>query len=142
PFVRFRYALTVLMPHNRLGEAIAEIEGALESDPLAVTTRVWLGIMHLLARNYDRAIDEGRSLRELEPASCWPHFISGIALRQKYYEEFAAGRRMVDWAEQAIAGHQQAIELAPGSDYFLGWLGLAYGMCGKRAEALGVLEQL
>jgi len=149
PIVRLHRAVGILMPHNRIDEAIAEIKQALESDPLAGLTRAWLGIMLLLAEEYDQAIDEARGLLELEPASCWPHFITGIAYRQKYYEGFVLGRRRPAdasagpiFAEEAVAGHLRAIELYPGSDYFLGWLGLALGECGRKAEARAVLEKL
>jgi TolB-like protein len=142
PFVRFCHALVILMPHNRMDEAVAELERALELDPLAALTRTWLGIMWLLARDYDRAIDEARALVELEPSSCWPPFIVGIAHRQKYFEACARGERHPDWAEKAIAGHLRAVELAPGLDHILGWLGLALGVCGREAEARAVLERL
>jgi TolB-like protein len=150
PFVRLRHAVMILMPQNRMDEAVAEIECALESDPLAGATRFWLGIMLLLAQEYDRAIYEARGLLELEPTSPWPHFITGVAYRQKYYEEYVGGtvRRTVeasarpDFAEEAIAGHLRAIELSPGSDVLLGWLGLALGVCGRKTEARAVLEQL
>ena len=81
------------MPQNRMAEAVSEIEAALELDPLAVLTRAWLGIMLLLARDYNRAIDAARDLLHLEPASPWPHFITGIAYRQKYVEESNEGNR-------------------------------------------------
>ena len=149
PIVRLRHALVVLMPHNRINEAVAEIERALESDPLAGLTRAWLGVMLLLAGEYDCAIDEARSLLELEPTSCWPHFIMGIAYQRKYLEESVRGHQRtveasagLDFAEEAFAGYRRAIELYPGSDYFLGWLGLALGMCGRKAEARAVLEKL
>ncbi len=149
PFVRLRHAILVLMPHNRMDKAVAEVECALELDPLAGLTRTWLGIMLLCARDYDRAIDEARALLELEPVSPWPHFIIGVAYRQKYFEEFVTRqRRPLDasagpfYVEQSVAGHRKAIELSPGTDYFLGWLGLALGVCGRKAEARAVLEQL
>jgi TolB-like protein len=149
PPVRLRHALVILMPYNRIDEAVAEIERALELDPLAGLTRVWLGIMLLLAEDYDRAIEESRHLLELEPSSCWAHFIIGIAYRQKYFEESTGKRRRspeespdLDFADLAVAGHLKAVELSRGSDYFLGWLGLALGVCGRRDEARALLEQL
>lgn len=42
---------------------------------LAGLTRVWLGIILALARDYDRAIEEARIMSELEPASCWPPLV-------------------------------------------------------------------
>jgi TolB-like protein len=142
PFVRLRHAILILMPHNCMREAVAEVECALELDPLAGLTRTWLGIMLLLARDYDRAIREANALLELEPNSPWPHFIIGVAYRQKYADESVRGNVKPDFAEKALAGHLKTIELSPGTDYFLGWLGLALGVCGKKAEARAVLEQL
>jgi TolB-like protein len=57
PVVRVRYALSGLMPHGRLEEAVAELERALELDPLSFLARFWLGIMLLLWRRYDRAVE-------------------------------------------------------------------------------------
>jgi Tfp pilus assembly protein PilF len=39
PIVRARYAINALMPHGRLEEAAAELERALEWDPLSTYTR-------------------------------------------------------------------------------------------------------
>jgi len=141
PFVRFCHALVILMPHNRMDEAVAELEGALESDPLSVGTRCWLGIMLLLARKYDSAIVEARRMFDLEPNSCWPPFITGIAYRQKYFEESLRGNVRPDFAKEAIAGHRKAVELAPGAEHLLAWFGFALGVCGRKAEARTVLEQ-
>ena len=105
--------------------------------------------MLLLAREYDRAIEEARRLLELEPNSPWPHFIDGIACRQKYFEQFVSGVRItVDpsmgpaLAERAVAGHLKCVELSPGTDYYLGWLGLALGAVGRKDEARAVLDRL
>jgi TolB-like protein/tetratricopeptide (TPR) repeat protein len=141
PLVRFCHAMVVLMPHNRIKEAVAELEGALESDPLSVGTRCWLGIMLLLGREYDSAIAEAQSMLELEPSSCWPPFITGIAYRRKYVEEFYRGNVRPDFAEKAIAGHRKAVELAPGADHLVAWLGFALGVCGRKSEARAILEQ-
>jgi len=149
PFVRLCNAVGILMPQNRIIEAYAEVQRALEFDPLAGLTRTWLGIMSLLAEDYDRAIEEATEHLELEPTSCWPPFVIGIAYRQKYVEACKAGRGSTavtadgqGWAELAVSGHLRAIELSPGSDYFLGWHGLTLGLCGRKAEARAVLEQI
>jgi len=140
-FVRFSNAMVILMPHNRIEEAVAELRGALESDPLDTGIRCWLGIMLLLGRDYDAGIGEASYMRELEPNSCWPPFIEGIAYRQKYYEESLRGRIRADFAEKAIAGHRRAVELAPGAEHLLAWLGFALGVCGRKAEARRILKQ-
>jgi TolB-like protein/tetratricopeptide (TPR) repeat protein len=141
PFVRFCRALVILMPHNRMDEAVAELERALELDPLAGGTRYWLGIMRLLARDHDGAIDEARGLLELEPTSWWPPFLNGLAYRQKCFEESSRGRPRSDLAEKAIAEHRRAVELAPGAEHLRAWLGFALGVCGRKEEARGVLEE-
>lgn len=120
-----------------MDEAVAEIERALELDPVAGATRFWLCIMLLLARQYDRAIDEAQGLLELEPNSPWPHYVTGVAYRQKYFEGFVSARTLddstgADFAERAIAGHLKAIDLSSGSGVLLGWLGLALGVCGQQ----------
>jgi tetratricopeptide (TPR) repeat protein len=102
--------------------------------------------MCLLDVQYDRAIDVARDMLELEPNSPWPPFVRGIAYRAKY-ERGVADRTvepviLADFAEQSIAAHLKAVELAPGTDYFRGWLGLAFGVCGRTAEARAVLEQV
>ena len=139
---RSRNALVILMPHNRMNEAVAEIERALEMDPLAGLTRCWLGIMRALARDYDRAIEEARIMDELEPASCWPPFIRGISYRQKYFEESVRGRLRPDFAKKAVDEHRRAAELGSGAEMFLGWLGFALGVCGNKEEAHAVAERL
>jgi tetratricopeptide (TPR) repeat protein len=147
PFVRVRNAVVILMPKNRMHEAVIEIERALELDPLAAGTRFWLGIMLLLARDYDRAIEEARSLLELEPNSPWPSYITGVAYRQKYFEGFGSTKSCdaslaTDFVRKAVSGHMKAIELSPASDVLLGWLGLCLGVCGRTVEARAVLEQI
>ena len=143
PIVRRRHAVAILMPHNRIREAIREIEHALELDPLSPTALGWLGAT-LLYRggDYDRAILEARRLQELEPTSAWWHLIIGIACRQKYADSAAAGHPIPELADEAIREHRMAVELAPGLDYFRGWLGLALGVCGREAEAREILAQL
>lgn len=148
PFVRLRYAVVFLMPQNRMKEAIAEIERALDSDPLAGSSRFWLAILLLLDRDYDRAIEVAGALAELEPASPWPAYVIGVAYRQKYFEGFVSpggkldARTASEYADRAITEHRRAIALSPGSDVLLGWLGLALGMCGRQEEASALLEQL
>ncbi len=130
PVVKARYALNALMPQGRLEEAVAELEGALELDPLSAYTRTVLAIMLLLWHRYDRAIAECRRLLELDPSAYWGHLIIGSCYRelQKFDEAIAASRR--------------AVELSGDSAAMLGWLGLSLGRSGKKAEARALLERL
>jgi serine/threonine-protein kinase len=142
PYVRFHHAIVILMPHQRIPEAIDELERALELDPLAIGTRYWLGVMRLLARDQDGAIDEARSLLELQPDSWLPPLLAGLAYREKYSAESARGCPRPDLAEKALAWHRRAVELAPGAEHLLGWLGLALAVCGRKDEARRVLDEL
>jgi TolB-like protein/Flp pilus assembly protein TadD len=142
PFVRCRHAVVTLMPHNRMDEAVAQIEGSLESDPLSGFARTWLGVIQLLRRDYEQAIREAHALQDLEPASCWPHFVIGAAYRQQYVDAVTVGHSRPDLAAEAVSEHMKAYELAPRTDFLLGWLGLALGVCGRKDEARAVLEQL
>jgi tetratricopeptide (TPR) repeat protein len=98
--------------------------------------------MRLLARDHAGAIDEARGLLELEPTSWLPPLLAGLAYQQKYSEESRRGRLRPDLAEKAIAWHRRAVELAPGAEHLLGWLGFALAVCGRKAEARALLEQL
>jgi tetratricopeptide (TPR) repeat protein len=149
PSVRFQHAVGLLLPQNRIPEAIWEIERALELAPLSGVVHTRVGLMLLMGRDYDRAIDESRRFLALEPTSCWPHDTIGIAYRQKYYDRQVVGGQSAiavegrpDFAEEAIPGHLKAIELAPGINLFLGWLGMALGICGRKKPAREVLEKL
>jgi tetratricopeptide (TPR) repeat protein len=130
PLVRTRYAVSGLLPHGRMEEAVAELEGALESDPLSPFIRIWFGMMLWLGRHYDRAIEQAKILLELEPAGYLSHFAAGL-----YYRE----KGMFD---EAIAAHRRAVELSGGSPLMLGWLGLALAQSGNTAEARAVLDRL
>ncbi len=55
PLVRMRYAVSGLMPHDRLKEATKQLERALEVDPLYLLARFWLAIMYLLDCLYEQA---------------------------------------------------------------------------------------
>jgi TolB-like protein len=142
PIVRCRHAVAVLMPHNRIDAAISEIERARELDPLSAYVQTWLGVMLLLGREYDGAIVEARRLLELEPSSQWAQFILGCAYRQKYADAARLGNPVHELADESIRAHTLAVELSPGLDLFLGWLGLALGVCGREAQAREVLARL
>ncbi len=130
PVVKVRYALNALMPLGRLEEAVAELEGALELDPLSAYTRTVLAIMLLLWRRYDRAIAECRRLLELDPSACWGHLMIGSCYRDL---------RMFD---EAITANRQAVELSGNAAAMLGWLGLSLAIAGKQDEARALLNCL
>ncbi len=130
PLVMMRHAVSDLMPHGRLGEAVAELERALELDPLSALPRFWLGIMLVLARCYERGIEEGRKLLEIDARSAAAFFI--LALCYRYLKNF----------QEALAAQHRAVEFSGGSAAMLGWLGLTLAESGQTTEARQILQGL
>ena len=130
PLVRTRHAISTFLPHGRMEEAAAELEGALESDPMSPFVRIWLALVLWLGRHYDRAIEQARILLELDPAGYLSHFAVGLCYREK------------GMFDEAIAAHHRAVELSGGSPFMLGWLGLALAQSGKTGEARAILDRL
>lgn len=130
PLVRMRHAVSWLMPQGQLEAAAAELERALEFDPLAFEVRYWLAIMLLLSGRYERGIDECRKTLDLEPDYPLAHFA------------MAACYRNLKKFEEALAAQRRAVELTGGSAMMLGWLGMALAESGKTVEAREVLQRL
>jgi TolB-like protein len=128
--VRRRRATTGLMPFGRLDEATAELEFALELDPLGIHERMWLVVMLWLNRQSTRAIEQGRLLIESEPAHFAGHFVTGVACREA---------RLF---EHAIPCLRKAAELSGGNLLVLGWLGLALAESGDVPAARALRERL
>jgi eukaryotic-like serine/threonine-protein kinase len=130
PLVQLRHAMSCLMPRGRVEEAMVEIELILASDPLSLFVRWWLGVMAILARQFDRAIDEGRHMIALEPGYFLGHWTLGLGLQ-------SAGR-----TDEAIPSLERAHELSGGTPFTLGFLAWAYGRAGRRGDATALLFQI
>ncbi len=130
PVVGFRYAITGLMPLGRIEEAVAQLRRVLESDPMSLFMLAWLAELYYLGRHYDRAIEQSRLLRELDPT----YFIGYLCEGQARCEEGAF--------DEASAILRKSAELSGGSTMVLGWLGMALAKSGNLPEARTVLERL
>ena len=130
PIVRMRYAAHALMPHGRLAEAVAELDRALELDPLSTGLRSWLAVTLLMWRKYDRAFCEAIRLLELDSSAYWAHAVIGGTYRDQ-------GK-----FDEAIAAQRKATEVSGDSAAMLGWLGLVLGLGGRTAEARHLLRRL
>ncbi len=129
PLVRLRYAISGLLPHGRVDEAVTELDGVLRADPLSLLVRWWLAVMTYLARRFDRTIEEGRHMIALDPNHFLGHWALGIGL-----EESGA-------KADAVAAMEKAHELSGGIPFTLGFLGYVYGRAGRREETRRVLER-
>ncbi len=129
PFLRVSYA-TVLMVLGHNEKAAAELDCALELDPLSREVRFWLVEALFLGRQYERALEQARELVELEPE----HPIAYLVLGHVYL-----GMQKFD---QSVAALRCAVKVSRELPLMLGWLGLALGLGGYKIEARSVLAQL
>ena len=129
PQIRVRYA-TVLMVLGRNAEAAAELQYALECDPLSIEVRFWLTEALVFARCYEQALEYAQKLIELEPQ----HPLSSMVLGHVYL-----GMQKFD---QSVAALRCAVKVSREFPLMLGWLGLALGLGGYKIEARSVLAQL
>ena len=123
---RYGWALGMLA---RFDEAISEIEQALDLEPRSADPRTGLGIILHLARSYDAAIAQAQMALDAEPEFFPAHVLLGISHLQQ-------GRVAV-----AVKELEKAASLAD-IPWTLGYLGYAYGVSGRRRQALKVLGQL
>jgi adenylate cyclase len=107
---------------GRHEEAIAEIDRAHELDPQSPLVSYMKAYILFYARKYERSIEQCQKMIEMDPNYALPYTGLGKAYLQKgMYDE-------------AILALQKA-----GNDSYLG---LAYGLEGKRNEALGIFEEM
>jgi len=77
--------------------SLAEIRRAQELDPLALVIKVDIGIRHYFARRYDQAIDEYRSVSELDSDPSFTSYWLWMAYEQKgeYDKALAEFRKLL-----------------------------------------------
>jgi TolB-like protein/Flp pilus assembly protein TadD len=129
PIIRVRYA-SVLTTLGHTEQAVAELEVALEFDPLSMEVYFWLVLALFYGRQFGRALARARQLSEIEPAHHLTYMMLGLAYlgMQRFKESAAAFRR--------------AAEFSGDFPLMLGWLGLALGLGGHTGDARIVLERL
>jgi serine/threonine-protein kinase len=113
---------------GRIDEALKEIRRALELDPLSLIINADLGWLLYYARNYDQSIEQ--ILKTLEINN---NFMTAyLYLGQNYLQK--------GMHEEAIVEYQKGTKLSY-SPSLLTYLGHAYGVVGKKNEALKILEK-
>ena len=130
PYVQLRYSASWLMPQGRLAEAIERLDSTLKLDPLFYPARAWLGIILVLARDYERAMEESSKLLQIHPGYYLAHFISSLC------------NRYLSNCHEAIAAQERAVRYSGGSAAMFGWLGLTFASMGRIEDARGVLQRL
>ena len=115
---------------GRPDEAVIEIKRALEFDPLSLMLGTELGWSYYNARQYDRAIEAGRSVTEKDANFGFAYLPIGMAYEQKHlYEE-------------AISELNKARALSGDWPGIAAELGYVQAVSGKRAGANKIANQL
>ena len=130
PGVRFRRAICGLMPHGRTAEAAAELERVVDTDPLSVVVRWWLGSMYWFSGQTARLQEQAERMLEIDPTHPASHMMLGVSL-------FAEGKPL-----EAMAAHEKAAELGGHLPWQLGWLGLCCGAAGNLDRASALRDEL
>jgi serine/threonine-protein kinase len=120
----------VLKATARNEEAIHASREAKKLDPLSLFTNVSLAWAYYFARDYERAIGQGRKALEMEPRFDFAYWIVGVALVRQ-------GRM-----DESINALNQAVILTGGGLTYEAHLGYAYALAGKHEEARQVLNDL
>jgi TolB-like protein/DNA-binding winged helix-turn-helix (wHTH) protein/Tfp pilus assembly protein PilF len=111
-------------------EALAQIQRALEKNPLSTFISSELGCASYYAHRYDQAVDYSRNTLRTDPSYVLSHYNVARALGQK---------RMYD---QSIAEINTAISTWGRSTMLVSELAYDYAASGKKAEALKLLDEL
>ena len=114
---------------GRDDEALAEIKRGLELDPLSPVLELNIGLAYVRKGDFDSAMEHAKRLAQLDP---------NFPLAQQNYG--VVYLRQLRYAD-AIASFQQNVA-KDRTAYSLSFLGYAYGIAGKRDEALAVLKEL
>jgi Flp pilus assembly protein TadD len=130
PEIYGRYAVFYLAPLGRLEEAFAEIEKALELDPLSVLWRSMLTFLLTMAGRHDRALTEAGKALEIGESSWVPYMVISLSL-------LAQG--MLTEARRAA---EKAWQLGPWNSLLAGLLAGILVQQGERQQAEELLGQL
>lgn len=119
-----------LMWEGESVEAVAELQKAVELDPLAPVDKAALILFYAYARDADRALEESRRVLDAFPNFFLARGSLGAAYEQKrLYPE-------------AIAEYEREMALAPGDPDGVTRAAHAYAAAGNRAKALLLLTRL
>lgn len=124
------YGGSYLEPAGKTNDAVAQLERAVALEPSAMINNCILTTTYIYARQYDKALAQGRSTYDLDPTFPFaPHWLGfALIVNGKYDEAISLGQRV-----------------APDSPF--GWMaavviGQAYANQGKRIEAEQQISRL
>ena len=119
-----------LAARGRFDASIAEIEQALELDPLSLMINADLGWLSFFARRHEQAVEQLRRTIDMDPNFALAHWLLGLNMEQ------------LGMLDEATAELRKAVSLSHDTPFVLASLGHVLGRSGRRNEALGTLDAL
>ena len=117
------FVLSTLFPEGKLDEALLFLEAARRTDPLSLDVRRVMATIQISAGLYDQALENCRHVLAVDPTLQYAAEWCGRALVQK--GDVVAGIAMLEKLRDRTAGY----------------LGYAYAVSGRRAEAENLLPR-
>jgi len=124
------YSIYLLIPMQRLEEALAAMRKAQEIDPLSPNVHANLGSIYIFMGQYDRGIELCRNALELDPN----YFLANFYLS---YAHIMKGK-----PDEAIRIFETMTHMLGRISFIQGFLGYAYAMAGQTNKAFQILEEL
>jgi TolB-like protein/tetratricopeptide (TPR) repeat protein len=124
------YAMNLLAPQGRFGEAMRALEHAGELEPFSIALQTSRAMLLYLQRRHDEAIAAYRTLLEVHPEFGPGHAFVAQALA-------VYGRH-----DEAEAASREALRLTGGGAEATATLAYALAAVGRRAEAVTLLDDL
>ena len=124
------FVLSTLWPEGKLNEALLLLEAARRADPLSLDVRRVMATIQLSAGLYDHALDNCQHVLAVDPTFPYAEQWCGRALVQK--GDVAAGIAIFEKLREKFRGDGGGIA---------GYLGYAYAVSGRRAEAESLLPK-
>ncbi len=127
---RHWYACDYLALLGRTDEALAEMDIAIQLDPLSHVMHESLAYVLMLARRYEESLVQTEKVAELNP-----FFFKAYTHRGRIYIQMGRYAEAIELLEKGRA-------LAPDIPSLVGALGQAHGLAGHTAKARAVLDEL
>ena len=118
-----------LATRGRFVQAITEIKRAEELDPYSVGIRNCAAATYRFSRNFESAIEECKTILEIDP-----NFVPAITKLGMVYLQ----KSMFDGVEEI----EKAVELSHGGVRAKSYLAFAYGIVGRKNDAMAVISEL
>ncbi len=115
---------------RRFDESFTMIRRALELDPLSLTIPALAAVLYANARQFDRAIEFAQRTVRLDPRAGMGHLAVGLAYTR-------AGEPGL-----AIPELELGVTISDSEATMLSWLGCAYALAGRKADAVHIARSM